>query len=170
MPGNQRPSPETVADWVTEAVNDSKCDGLPTVIEGGSVTAAMALYRRKIPTHVVVFDAEVRNAENLVRARLLADKMTANRMLAEARAVRASGHESTWVVRESLLYPKLIAVLDHKTRQNDIMSGLQSDWQRLVAAQQQWFNDLRALYDVVVLPPSMQSAKSIMELIDFGNV
>jgi len=169
-PGNQRPCSETVADWVNEAVNDSKCDGLPTVIEGGSVTAAMALYRRKIPTHVVVFDAEVQNAENLVRARLSADKMTASRMLAEARAVRASGHETSWVVRESLLYPRLIAVLDHKTIQNDIMSGIQNDWQRLVADQQQWFNDLRALDGVVVLPPSRQSAQSIMELIDLGNV
>ena len=47
-----------IADWVAAAVTDAGFSESPKVIEGGSISSAVALWRRRIPTHVVVFDAE----------------------------------------------------------------------------------------------------------------
>jgi tRNA A37 N6-isopentenylltransferase MiaA len=165
VPGIARPSPDMVADWVAAAVSDAVPQGLPRIIEGGSITSAATLWKRRIPTHAVVFDAEPRDAEVRVQTRMSTDEMSVEHMLAEARAVRASGNESTWVAQESLVYPKLFGVLDGRASRNEMLSRIRSDWQTLIANQQKWFDELRAMDGVLALSPSRQSAESVAHLV-----
>lgn len=166
IPGNQRPTPSTVADWVTEVVHNAEYYGMPIIIEGGSVRVASALCEREIPSHIIVFNGEARDSEEQIRARISVDKMSAEKMLAEAQSVRKSRLESTWVVKESILYPTLFEVLDKKMSLENMMPRIQSDWQDLRADQQGWFNDLRVRDDVMTLPPSRQSVEDIVRVFE----
>jgi len=167
VPGIHRPSPDEITGWVASAVDSAECRGLPRIIEGGSISTAVNLWKRGIPTHVVVFNTDLRNAEDRVQSRMLADAMSGENMLAEARAVRASGLEPTWVVQESIVYPKLFQALDGRLSQAEMLSQIQSDWKRLIAEQQEWFDELRTMSGVMQLPPARQSAESILHLVEF---
>jgi tRNA A37 N6-isopentenylltransferase MiaA len=164
-PSAERPPPEMVAEWVAEAAHDAIRRDLPVVIEGGSSRVATILWERGVPSHTIVFDADRRNAAVRVRDRMLSDGMTPAELLSEARAVRASGLETTWVARESLIYPTVFRCLDREVKEGEMLALISHEWQRLVEDQQQWFADLRSREGVTVLPPDRQSAESIAQIL-----
>jgi tRNA A37 N6-isopentenylltransferase MiaA len=169
IPSRRRPSPEVVADWVSSVVNDENFKDMPIVIEGGSISSAMAILNKGIPTHVIVFDVNCESLEEIVNKRMSTYNMNIENLLTEAHAVRGSGFESTWVVQESLVYPKLFQVLDMQANQNDMLVSIQTDWIQLIEDQNEWFNDLRKMDDVIALSPYRQSVNSIRKLLDLED-
>lgn len=168
-PGCRRPSPQLVANWVGKAVDECQNAGIPAIVEGGSISTAMALYQRRIPSHVIVFSTNLRHADRNVVTRMRTDKMNSENLLREARAIRESGLGSTWIARESLVYPEVYRCLDGQTNTSEMISRIQGAWRNLIKQQQDWFEPLRNKDDVIELLPSRQSADCICQLIEDGK-
>ena len=165
IPAHRRPGPNVIADWIAAALDSEVCRARTRIIEGGSISVAMALWKRGIPTHVIVFSAETPHTKVRLRARMAADGMSRESLLAEARAVRESGLEFTWIARESLIYRRLFESLDGRLNSRDMMCRIECDWHRLIGDQQQWFAELRVQNGVVSLPPARQTSDIVRQLV-----
>ena len=164
-PAAQRPTPEHVADRVADAVDEAQQRGLPVVIEGGSSLTATALWRRGVISHTIVLDANPYDVKAQVRIRMLSEDMSPGSLLAEAKMVRANGLESTWIAKESLIYPTVFQRLDGAISENEMLDRITRDWERLVDDQQQWFAELRAKIGVVTMAPTEHTFDCVAQIV-----
>lgn len=166
-PEHDRPAPHIIVDWIATALDEEVCHKRPRIIEGGSISVALALWERGIPTHVIAFQAEPSTAKARLRARMAADSMSSKNLMAEARAVRESDLELTWVVQESAIFPKVFDSLDGRSSPEEMMDLIEDDWHKLTMNQQQWFADLRVLDGVLTLPSTRHTADNVRHVLGF---